>query len=66
MKSNLKKIRKLRNLTLQKLSDICGVSTSHLSNLQIDKSYTEPTLRKARAIAKALDATLDDIWPIEE
>lgn len=59
--NNLLKIRKKQGLTLQQLGDICGKSKSTIHELQRQK-YS-PRLTTAYLIARALNVSVQDIWP---
>lgn len=62
MKSNLKQFRNDAGYTLQALCDMCGVSKTHLHDLE-KESGSCPTLKTAYALAKVLDKTVYEIWP---
>lgn len=53
--------RKHRGLTLQALGRKAGISHAYLS--QIEQGVRKGTLKAWRALAAALDLTLDDIMP---
>ena len=61
MENNLKELRVAKSMTFQALGDMCGISKTHMHDLEKGKS--SPTLNTAYAIAKILDATVYDIWP---
>ncbi|AWO76593.1 hypothetical protein C1N76_19065 (plasmid) [Geobacillus thermoleovorans] len=56
---NVKKARKSKSLSLQELSDRCGVSRSMLS--QIERGEKNPTIQVACQIAEGLDMTLSQL-----
>ena len=62
MKSNLQKIRKEAKLTLQGLGDICGVTKSHLHDLE-KETGSSPKISTAYAISNVLGKTVYEIWP---
>jgi len=62
MINNLKQARKDANLSLQALGDMCGISKSHMHELEKDAGST-PTLTTVYSIAKALNKSVYDIWP---
>ena len=55
----LKKIRKQKNVTLQKLSELTGLSIGYLSNIERDN--TSPTLDYLSKICSALNADITEI-----
>jgi transcriptional regulator with XRE-family HTH domain len=61
IKNHLDTLMAQRNLTLEKLAELSGVSLIALEFLVSGKSY--PTTRAARKIAKALNVDIVDIWP---
>ena len=62
MKNNLTKFRKAANLSLQGLSDICGVSKPHLHDLEKETGSC-PKLSTAYGISSVLGKTVYEIWP---
>jgi len=62
MKSNLKKFRKENGLSLQALGDMCGMSKSHIHDLEKEEGST-PKLSNAYAISKVLGKNVYDVWP---
>mgnify|MGYP001953264128 CR=1 FL=1 len=64
MKSNLKKIRQDAGLTLEGLGDMCGLSKSHLHDLE-KATGSAPKITTAYAIACVLGKSVYDIWPDE-
>ncbi len=57
-------LRKQKQLTLDQLATLCGVSKSMLS--QIERNETNPTLAIVWRLAEALDQTIDDLIRGEE
>lgn len=51
----LKKARKNKNLTQMQLSEITGISQSHISKLEQNKFIHSPTIRQVIALSQALD-----------
>lgn len=64
MKNNLKQARQDAGLTLQSLGDACGLSKSHLHDLE-KETGSAPKLPTAYAIACVLGKSVYDIWPDE-
>ena len=64
MKSNLKQFRTEAGYTLQTIGDMCGISKSHMHDLE-KESGSSPKLTTAYAIAKVLDKSVYEIWPDE-
>lgn len=62
MKNNMKKFREAASLTLQGLSDICGVTQVHLHNLEKETGSC-PKLSTAYGIANVLGKTVYEVWP---
>lgn len=58
--NNLKTIRKQEDLSLAGLGQLCGISKSHVYELE---RGSEPRIGTAYAVAKALDVSVYDIWP---
>jgi transcriptional regulator with XRE-family HTH domain len=53
-------IRVLRKLTMSKLSALCGLSKSTLSNIESGK--TSPTLEQLETLARALNVGINDLY----
>ena len=60
----INRLRKEKQLTLDQLASLCGVSKSMLS--QIERNETNPTLAIVWRLADALDQTIDDLIRGEE
>ncbi|WP_415235665.1 helix-turn-helix domain-containing protein [Sneathiella sp.] len=60
----INRLRKEKQLTLDQLASLCGVSKSMLS--QIERNETNPTLAIVWRLAEALDQTIDDLIRGEE
>lgn len=56
----LKQIRKSRGLTQEKLAELIGCDTKHISKLEIAGSY--PSIETLERIAAALNVELKDIF----
>ena len=56
----LKELRKSRGLTQEKLAEMIGRDTKHISKLEIAGSY--PSVETLERIAKALNVELKDIF----
>ena len=61
MNNNLKIIRNELGLSLEKLGDMCGMSKSHI--YQLEKSNSSPTLKTAYLISAVVGKTVYQIWP---
>lgn len=61
---NLKKEILKRGLKQSWLADKAGINRTALSSIVNGKSL--PNLRTAQRIAKALEMTVDDLWPLED
>ena len=62
-----RRIRELcdeRNITLNKLSTICGITQSTLNNI-ISRSSTKPTVSTIKKICDGLDITLSAFFDTE-
>ena len=58
----LKQIRQEKGMTLTKLSERSGVSTSHISD--IENNYKMPSLIVMVKLAKALDVGITDLYKV--
>lgn len=58
----LKQIRQDKGMTLKKLSERSGVSTSHISD--IENSFKMPSLIVVVKLAKALDVGVTDLYKV--
>lgn len=56
----LKQLRKSRGLTQEKLAELIGRDTKHISKLEIAGSY--PSIETLERIARVLDVELKDIF----
>ncbi len=63
MKNNLKIIRNNQEFSVRRLSELSGVSITHISFIENEK--TTPTITIARKLANALNTTIDDLFPYE-
>ena len=61
MKSNLKRLRKEAGLTQAELAEKAGVAVSQVCKLE-GELHTNPTMRTALLIGKALDVGIFKIW----
>ena len=62
-----KKVKMLRNkrkLTLEKLAEMAGISTNHLSKLEASK--TKPSFGLISKLATALDVELKELFNFDE
>lgn len=60
MKNRLKEYRQNKNMKQQELSDLVGISRFYLSDIETGKA--NPSLSIVRNLAKALNASIDDIF----
>ena len=60
----MKAARAARNLSQQQLAELVGVSRQTIN--AIEKGDYNPTIRLCRAICRALDTTLDELFWTEE
>ena len=58
----LKQIRQDKGMTLKKLSERSGVSTSHISD--IENNFKMPSLIVVVKLAKALDVGVTDLYKV--
>lgn len=58
----LKQIRQEKGMTLKKLSERSGVSTSHISD--IENNFKMPSLIVVVKLAKALDVGVTDLYKV--
>lgn len=55
---NIRKVRKEKNISINKLSKLTGISLGYLSDLENNKA-TNPSIDKLTLIASALDVSVD-------
>ena len=60
--NNLATLRRKAALTQQVLSDLSGVPVRTIHDQEAG-IFRLPALDTARKLAKALDVTIDDVWP---
>ena len=58
----LKQVRQDKGMTLKKLSERSGVSTSHISD--IENNFKMPSLIVVVKLAKALDVGVTDLYKV--
>lgn len=58
----LKQVRQDKGITLKKLSEKSGVSTSHISD--IEKNFKMPSLIVMVKLSKALDVGVTDLYKV--
>lgn len=58
---NIKKIRKTKGISLNKLHNLSGVSKSYLSNLENNKTFN-PTMFILEKISEALQVDIKDLF----
>ena len=61
---NIKKYRKLKNITQEKLADIVGIDPKNISRIENGNNY--PTSENLSAIAKALDLEVYELYVFSE
>ena len=59
----LKKVRNEKNITLNKLSEKSGVSTTHIND--IENNLKEPSLSMMIRLAKALDVEISELYKVK-
>ena len=57
---NIKKYRIEKNLTQEQLSELCGISTDYLS--EIERCKKTPSLKRFIAIANKLDTPIEKFF----
>ena len=60
MKSKIKKIRKIKKITQQKLEKITGIKQSEISRIETDKR--NPSFKIIERIAKGLGCRVRDLF----
>lgn len=63
MKNFLKKFRTLKKLTQKQVALLCDISERQY--IRYENNDQEPSVRIAIRIAKALDATVEELFPLE-
>jgi len=61
---NIRKIRKIKNISINNLSKITGVSLGYISDLENNKAQN-PTIEKLKTIALALSVEVEDFFKSE-
>ena len=61
MKNTLREHRKQQGYTITQLADAVGVTPGFISH--IERGIRVPRLETAQKLAKALDCTIDDLFP---
>ncbi len=56
IQENIRKFRKQQNLTQEKLSELCGISTDYLSEIERGKKI--PSLKRLIKIAETLNVPM--------
>lgn len=59
----LKQVRKNKNITLNKLSDKSGISTTHIND--IENSIKSPSLFVMVRLSKALDVEITELYRVK-
>ena len=60
---HIKEKRKKKKITLTKLSNLTGISTSHIND--IENNYKMPSLLMAILLAKALKVDIKEIFEVK-
>ena len=60
--SNIKRLRKERNLTQEKLSEISDLSISYIKQIESCKNYKNLTLTTMLKLSKALDTSINSLF----
>lgn len=58
----LKQVRAQKNMTLAKLSDKTGISTTHIND--IENNLKEPSLSMMVRLAKGLDVNINELYKV--
>ena len=58
----LKQVRVQKNMTLAKLSDKTGISTTHIND--IENNLKEPSLSMMVRLAKGLDVNINELYKV--
>lgn len=58
----LKQVRAEKNVTLAKLSDKTGISTTHIND--IENNLKEPSLSMMVRLAKGLDVNINELYKV--
>lgn len=59
----LKQVRKRKNITLNKLSDKSGISTTHIND--IENNIKSPSLFVMVRLSKALDVEITELYKVK-
>lgn len=59
----LKQVRKRKKITLKKLSDKSGVSTTHIND--VENNLKSPSLLVMIQLAKALDVEITELYKVK-
>ena len=60
IQQNVRKFRKQQNLTQEKLSELCGISTDYLSEIERGKKI--PSLKRLIKIAETLNVPMSKFF----
>jgi len=61
--NRIKEYRELRGFTIQALADVAGLSKSTVFIVETGWRGTMPRLKTIQKIARALNCTVDDLFP---
>lgn len=61
VENNVKKYRRARKLTLEQLAEKSGIPVSTINDIE---HGAEPRVVTALYIAKALETTVENLWPL--
>ena len=62
--NNVRKIRRALDITQEQLAEMLSSTRSYVSWLEKD-ALSNPSLARARSISKALNSTVDEVFPNE-
>lgn len=62
--NNIVNLRTAKGITKYRASVLAGMSQTHWQKIESGE-VAVPRLDTARKVAAALDATLDEVWPVE-
>lgn len=60
--NNIKRIRKEKNLTQEKLAEISDLSISYVKQIESTKDYKNLTLTTMLKISKALEVSINELF----
>ena len=63
LQNRIKEFRELRGFTIQGLAEVAGLSKSTVFIVETNWRGTMPRLKTIQKIARALNCTVDDLFP---